>query len=67
MKEMKASIEHKRRHFSIKERLEVKSNHLKHKKSELDSIMSETAKEEEFLTEKSAEYQTRHKINGRLH
>jgi hypothetical protein len=36
----------------------VKSNHLKHKKSELDAIMSETAKEEEFLTEKSAEYQT---------
>jgi hypothetical protein len=34
----------------------VKSNHLKHKKSELDAIMSETAKE--FLTEKSAEYQT---------
>jgi predicted nucleic acid-binding Zn-ribbon protein len=47
-----------------KERLEVKSNHLKHKKSELDSIMSETAKEEEFLTEKSAEYQTQ--IDTRL-
>jgi hypothetical protein len=30
--------------------------------------MSETAKEEEFLTEKSAEYQTQiDKINGRLH
>jgi predicted nucleic acid-binding Zn-ribbon protein len=42
----------------------VKSNHLKHKKSELDSIMSETAKEEEFLTEKSAEYQTQ--IDTRL-
>jgi predicted nucleic acid-binding Zn-ribbon protein len=42
----------------------VKSNHLKHKKSELDSIMSETAKEEEFLTEKSAEYQTQ--IHKRL-
>jgi hypothetical protein len=31
---------------------------LKHKKSELDAIMSETAKEEAFLSEKSAEYQT---------
>jgi hypothetical protein len=65
MKEMKASIEHKKDVISqSKERLEVKSNHLKHKKSELDSIMSETAKEEEFLTEKSAEYQTQ--IDTRL-
>ena len=51
IKEMKASIEHK------KERLEAKSNHLKHKKLELDAIMAETAKEEAFLSEKSAEYQ----------
>jgi hypothetical protein len=48
VKEMKASIEHKKVISQSKERLEVKSNHLKHKKSELDSIMSETAKEEEF-------------------
>jgi predicted nucleic acid-binding Zn-ribbon protein len=58
MKEMKASIEHKKDTIAqSKERLETKSNHLKHKKLELDAIMSETAKEEEFLTEKSAEYQ----------
>ena len=58
MKEMKASIEHKKEIIAqSKERLEIKSNHLKHKKLELDAIMSETAKEEEFLTEKSAEFQ----------
>jgi predicted nucleic acid-binding Zn-ribbon protein len=57
MKEkMKASIEHKKRVIAqSKERLGVKSNHLK--KIKLNAIMSETAKEEEFLTEKSAEYQ----------
>jgi predicted nucleic acid-binding Zn-ribbon protein len=54
---MKASIEHKKEIISqSKERLETKSNHLKHKKSELDDIMSETAKEEAFLSDKSSEY-----------
>jgi predicted nucleic acid-binding Zn-ribbon protein len=58
IKEMKASIDHKKEVIAqSKERLEVKTTHLKHKKSELDSIMSETAKEEGFLTEKSAEYE----------
>ncbi len=58
IKEMKASIDHKKAVIAeSKERLEIKSNHLKHKKSELDAIMSETAKEEAFLSEKSAEYQ----------
>lgn len=58
IKEMKASIEHKKEVIAqSKEKLETKSNHLKHKKSELDAIMSETAKEEAFLSEKSAEYQ----------
>lgn len=58
IKEMKASIEHKKEVISnSKEKLETKSSHLKHKKSELDAIMAETAKEEAFLTEKSAEYQ----------
>ena len=57
IKEMKASIEHKKEVISnSKERLEAKSNHLKHKKLELDAIMAETAKEEAFLSEKSAEY-----------
>ena len=58
IKEMKASIEHKKEVISSsKERLESKSNHLKHKKSELDAILSETAKEEAFLSEKSIEFQ----------
>ncbi len=57
IKEMRASIEHKKEVISqSKERLETKSSHLKHKKSELDAIMQETAKEETFLSEKSAEY-----------
>lgn len=58
IKEMKASIDHKKEIISqSKERLEIKSNHLKHKKSELDAIMSETEKEEAFLSDKSDEYQ----------
>ena len=59
IKEMKASIEHKKEIIAqSKERLEIKSNHLKHKKSELDDIMSETAKEEAFLSDKSSEYRS---------
>ncbi|GGA80080.1 hypothetical protein GCM10008015_20960 [Flavobacterium palustre] len=58
VKEMKASIEHKKEIIAqSKEKLELKSNHLKHKKLELNDIMAETAKEEEFLTQKSAEFQ----------
>ncbi|MFC4817308.1 MULTISPECIES: zinc ribbon domain-containing protein [unclassified Flavobacterium] len=58
IREMKASIEHKKEVIAqSKEKLEAKSTHLKHKKSELDAIMSETEKEEKFLTEKSEEYQ----------
>lgn len=58
IKEMKASIEHKKETISqSKEKLDGKQSHLKHKKSELDSIMSETEKEENFLIDKSAEYQ----------
>jgi predicted nucleic acid-binding Zn-ribbon protein len=58
IKEMKASIEHKKEVInSSKEKLESKSSHLKHKKSELDAIMSETQKEEIFLSEKSAEFE----------
>jgi predicted nucleic acid-binding Zn-ribbon protein len=65
IKEMKASIEHKKEVYNqSKERLEAKSNHLKHKKSELEAIMSETEKEEKFLSEKSAEYEA--KIEERL-
>jgi predicted nucleic acid-binding Zn-ribbon protein len=58
IKEMKASIEHKKEVISnSKEKLEEKSSHLKHKKAELNDIMSETQKEESFLVEKSAEYE----------
>jgi uncharacterized protein len=58
IKEMKASIEHKKEVISnSKEKLEEKSTHLKHKKAELSDIMSETQKEESFLTEKSAEFE----------
>ncbi len=58
IKELKASIEHKKEVVSnSKEKLEQKTTHLKHKKAELNDIMSETQKEESFLTEKSAEYE----------
>ncbi len=58
IKEMRASIEHKKEVISnSKDKVEQKSTHLKHKKSELSDIMSETQKEEGFLTQKSAEYE----------
>jgi predicted nucleic acid-binding Zn-ribbon protein len=59
IREMKASIEHKKEVISnSKEKLEQKSTHLKHKKAELNDIMAETQKEEAFLIEKSAEYES---------
>ena len=65
IKELKASIEHKKEVISnSKEKLEQKSTHLKHKKAELNDIMSETQKEEKFLSEKSSEYEG--KIEERL-
>ena len=58
IKEMKATIEHKKEVIAqSKEKLDTKTNHLKHKKTELEAIMSETEKEETFLSDKSAEYQ----------
>ena len=55
---MKASIDHKKDVIaSSKDKLEQKSTHLKHKKAELNDIMSETQKEESFLHEKSAEFE----------
>ncbi|WP_026704213.1 zinc ribbon domain-containing protein [Flavobacterium soli] len=58
IKEMKASIEYKKQIIATSsEKLAQKTSHLEHKKSELDAIMAETAKEEAFLTEKSAEFQ----------
>ncbi len=59
IRELKATIEHKKDIIAqSEERLEIKSSHLQHKKSELEAIMAETAKEEEFLIQKSAEYTT---------
>ena len=54
---MKASIEYKKSQVAeAQERLNAKQNHLEHKKSELGAIMAETQKEEQFLTNLSAEY-----------
>jgi predicted nucleic acid-binding Zn-ribbon protein len=65
IREMKASIEHKKEVITnSKEKLEQKSTHLKHKKAELNDIMAETQKEEAFLIEKSAEYESQ--IEDRL-
>lgn len=58
IKEMRASMEYKKQIIEQStERLEQKTAHLAHKKSELDAIMAETSKEEEFLNKKSAEYE----------
>ncbi|HMI06246.1 MAG TPA: hypothetical protein VK528_01770 [Flavobacterium sp.] len=58
IKEMKASMEHKKEVISgSKEKLEAKTSHLKHKKAELSDIMAETEKEETFLSQKSAEFE----------
>jgi hypothetical protein len=65
IKEMKASIEHKKVVLSeTKEKLDAKQNHLKHKKAELSAIMAETEKEENFLSSKSEEF--RGQIEERL-
>jgi len=65
IKEMKASIEYKKQQVAeSQERLSAKQSHLEHKKAELGDIMSETQKEEEFLTKLSAEYAA--KIEDRL-
>jgi hypothetical protein len=56
IKEMKASIEHKKEVVAqTKEKLDGKQTHLKHKKAELSDIMAETEKEENFLSAKSEE------------
>ena len=65
IKEMKASIEFKKEAVGqTKEKVDQKTTHLKHKKAELNDIMAETQKEENFLMEKSAEY--REGIEDRL-
>ena len=65
IKEMKASIEHKKEVVAqTKERLDGKQTHLKHKKAELSDIMAETEKEENFLSAKSTDL--RDQIEERL-
>ncbi|PJB13559.1 MAG: hypothetical protein CO119_00835 [Flavobacteriales bacterium CG_4_9_14_3_um_filter_40_17] len=48
----------------ISEKIEERTQHLNHKKSELDAIMAETEKEEKSLLEKSKEFEA--KIEDRL-
>jgi hypothetical protein len=58
IRELRASMEHKKQVIAdSKEKLDAKTNHLKHKKSELNDIMSETEKEEGFLTKKATEFE----------
>ena len=65
IKEAKASSEFKKDQIAkTKETLDQKKEHLTHKKAELDNIMAETQKEEDFLVAKSAEYAE--KIEERL-
>ena len=65
IKEAKAQIELKNDLIGqTQERLDQRTNHLKHKKDELDAIMAETQKEEEVLLSKSEEFEK--KIEDRL-
>lgn len=58
IRELRASMEHKKQVIAdSKEKLDAKTNHLKHKKSELNDIMAETEKEEGFLTKKATEFE----------
>lgn len=65
IKEFKAQIEQKKEVITeTKEKLSERETHLKHKKGELDAILSETEKEEKALLAKSEEFQE--KIEERL-
>ncbi|MCH2194466.1 C4-type zinc ribbon domain-containing protein [Kordia sp.] len=58
IKEFKVSIEQKKAVIGqTKERLEERVSHLKHKKAELNDILEETKREEEFLLQKSEEFE----------
>ncbi|AJA69325.1 hypothetical protein HX045_03155 [Myroides odoratimimus] len=57
IKEMKVSIEHKKNTIAETEtKLAARKEHLGHKEAELNSIMSETEREEKILLEKSEEF-----------
>lgn len=65
IKELKASIEHKKTSISETEaKLASRKEHLAHKEAELNSIMSETEREEKLLLEKSEEFKA--EIEDRL-
>ncbi len=65
IKEHKARVEqYKETIASAEEKLNSLKEHLKHKKGELDALIAETKKEEDFLNAKSAEYSK--KIEDRL-
>ncbi|WP_010250655.1 zinc ribbon domain-containing protein [Myroides injenensis] len=65
IKELKASIEHKKVSISETEaKLASRKEHLAHKEAELNSIMSETEREEKLLLEKSEEFKA--EIEDRL-
>ncbi|WP_224489743.1 zinc ribbon domain-containing protein [Robertkochia flava] len=58
IKEFKVQIEQKKEVIAqTKERVSERDSHLKHKKNELNDILSETEKEEKALIGKSEEYQ----------
>ncbi len=58
IKEFKVSIEQKKDVISqTKDRLDQRESHLKHKKAELNDILEETKREEEFLLKKSEEFE----------
>ena len=57
IKEFKAQIELKNESIeSVKSNLSEKTDHLKHKKKELENILKETEKEEDLLLNKSEDY-----------
>jgi predicted nucleic acid-binding Zn-ribbon protein len=58
IKEFKVSIDQKKAVIAqTKERLDERQSHLKHKKAELNAILEETKREEEFLLGKSEEFE----------
>ncbi|MAZ28838.1 MAG: hypothetical protein CL868_17390 [Cytophagaceae bacterium] len=58
IKEYRVQIEQKKEVIeNTKEKLAEREDHLKHKKGELDEILSETQKEEETLLKKSEEFE----------
>jgi uncharacterized protein len=58
IKELKASSEFKKNQVAeAQSKLKAKEEHLGHKRAELDDIMAETQKEEEFLVKLSKEYE----------